>query len=47
MHTAGKTEAHPGFGLRFPRFIKYREDKKAQEATSVIELKKLYEQQKA
>jgi DNA ligase-1 len=46
MHTAGKTETHLGFGLRFPRFVKYREDKTAQEATTVIELKALYQEQK-
>ncbi len=46
MHTAGKTETHLGFGLRFPRFVKYREDKTAQEATTLTELKALYEQQK-
>jgi DNA ligase-1 len=47
MHTAGKTETHLGFGLRFPRFVRYRDDKTSQEATTVVELKKLYEQQNA
>ncbi len=46
MHTAGKTDEHLGFGLRFPRFIKYRDDKSPQEATSVKELKALYLHQK-
>ncbi len=46
MHTAGKTEEHLGFGLRFPRFVTYREDKNAQEATTLVELKKLYQEQK-
>lgn len=42
MHTAGKTDEHLGFGLRFPRFIRYRDDKSENEATSVKELKELY-----
>jgi len=46
MHTAGRTEEHLGYGLRFPRFVRYREDKSAQEATSIKELKELYQHQK-
>ncbi|MBI2345173.1 ATP-dependent DNA ligase [Candidatus Dependentiae bacterium] len=46
MHTAGRTEAHLGYGLRFPRFVKYRDDKSAQQATTVKELKELYRNQK-
>ncbi len=46
LHTAGKTEDGPGYALRFPRLIKFREaDKKAEDATSVSELIKMYEQQ--
>ncbi|MCX5924012.1 MAG: ATP-dependent DNA ligase [Candidatus Dependentiae bacterium] len=45
-HTAGKTEGHPGYALRFPRFVSYRSDKSAQDATSIQELKHLYAQQK-
>ncbi|MFA5998936.1 MAG: ATP-dependent DNA ligase [Candidatus Babeliales bacterium] len=45
-HTAGKTEGHPGYALRFPRFVSYRPDKSAQDATSIKELKHLYAQQK-
>lgn len=45
IHTAGKTENHLGFALRFPRFMKYRPDKSSTEATSVKELKELYELQ--
>jgi DNA ligase-1 len=45
LHTANKTEKHSGFALRFPRFLGYREDKKAYEATAVSEIKRLYEDQ--
>ena len=45
-HTAGKTDGHPGYALRFPRFVSYRSDKSAQDATSIKELKHLYAQQK-
>ncbi len=46
VHTAGKTEKKLGMALRFPRFVTYRADKSAEDATSVIELQHLYEQQK-
>lgn len=46
LHTAGKTDTHLGYALRFPRFVTYRIDKSAQDATTVVELKHLYEQQK-
>lgn len=46
VHTAGKTEKHLGLALRFPRFVSYRLDKSAQDATTIIELKHLFEQQK-
>lgn len=45
LHTAGKTEKSPGFALRFPRFIGYREDKGPFDATDVIEIRRLYEDQ--
>ncbi|HSW76628.1 MAG TPA: ATP-dependent DNA ligase [Candidatus Saccharimonadales bacterium] len=45
-HTAGKTQEHPGYALRFPRFVSYRPDKSAQDATSIKELRHLYAQQK-
>lgn len=45
LHTAGKTEKHLGFALRFPRFMGYRPDKKAEDSTSVHELKRLYDDQ--
>ncbi len=47
IHVAGwdeKTET--GFALRFPRLVKFREeDKRAEDATTVDELKKLFENQ--
>lgn len=46
VHTAGKTENNVGFALRFPRFISYRLDKSAQDATTITELKHLFKQQK-
>ena len=45
LHTAGKTIKELGLALRFPRFMGYRPDKSATEATTVIEMKKLYEDQ--
>lgn len=45
-HTAGKTDTDPGFALRFPRLVKFREaDKRAEDSTTVAELKKMYEMQ--
>lgn len=46
VHTAGKTDDTLGLALRFPRFISYRSDKSAQDATSVTELQSLYQGQK-
>lgn len=44
MHTAGKTETEPGFALRFPRLVSFRDDdKKPEDATDVEEIKRLYE----
>lgn len=45
LHAAGKTESHLGFALRFPRFLGYRLDKSATEATTSQEIKRLYEDQ--
>ncbi len=45
-HTAGKSSKELGYGLRFPRFLGYREDKDAEDATSVVELKKMFVDQK-
>jgi len=34
-----------GFALRFPRFMGYREDKSAREATTTTEIKSIHKQQ--
>ncbi len=45
-HTAGKDGDEPGFALRFPRLVKFRDaDKKAEDATTVKELKEMFENQ--
>lgn len=44
MHSAGKTDDDNGLALRFPRMIKIRE-KKAEEATTLEEIKKIKENQ--
>ncbi len=46
-HAAGKTEKSLGLALRFPRFMGYREDKSADDATTVTELKEMFEHQKS
>ncbi len=46
IHTAGKTATEPGYALRFPRLVSFRNaDKKAEDATSVTELIEMYQQQ--
>ena len=47
MHTAGKIDDKNGFALRFPRIMNFRADKKAQEATTVDEIKRMYKDQYA
>lgn len=42
MHAAGKSENQLGLALRFPRFMGYSQDKLPEQATSVIELRELY-----
>src|SRR3990167_8160672 len=45
IHTAGE-ENGIGYALRFPRLVKFREaDKRAEDATTVDEVKKLYKNQ--
>jgi len=45
-HTAGMTGDRPGFALRFPRIISFRtEDKKPEDATTVREIREMFEQQ--
>jgi DNA ligase-1 len=47
VHTAGKVGGEPGYALRFPRLISFRgADKRPEDATTVKELVKMYEQQK-
>lgn len=44
-HTAGKYKGR-GYALRFPRLVKFRDDKDPKDATTVKEVKKLFEMQK-
>ncbi len=45
-HTAGKVGAEPGYALRFPWLVSFREgDKKPEDATTVQELIELYQSQ--
>ena len=45
-HTAGKTDIEPGYALRFPRLVTFRDkDKVAEDATTVKELIEMYKQQ--
>jgi DNA ligase-1 len=46
LHTAGKTGSEPGLALRFPRIQGWIRDKKAEDATSVKEMEKLFKMQK-
>ncbi len=46
-HTAGMTVDRPGFALRFPRIVSLRtEDKKPEDATTVREIREMFEQQR-
>jgi DNA ligase 1 len=46
IHTAGKVGDKPGYALRFPRLVKFREkDKKPEDATTVKELIEMYKNQ--
>ncbi|MFH0970849.1 MAG: ATP-dependent DNA ligase [Candidatus Diapherotrites archaeon] len=47
MHTAGKKDKDDtGYALRFPRIIKLRNDKEPEQATTVREIIRMYENQK-
>jgi DNA ligase-1 len=46
IHTAGKIGEEPGYALRFPRVVGFiRTDKKAEDATTVKEILKMFEKQ--
>jgi DNA ligase-1 len=46
-HTAGMSRDQPGFALRFPRIVSLRTaDKKPEDATSVREIREMFEQQR-
>jgi DNA ligase-1 len=45
LHQAGATSSSLGFALRFPRFMGYREDKSATDATTVDELIEMFSMQ--
>ncbi|MCL5438872.1 MAG: ATP-dependent DNA ligase [Patescibacteria group bacterium] len=46
IHTAGKTIDEPGYALRFPRLVSFRDkDKKPEDATTVKELIQMYKDQ--
>lgn len=45
MHTAGRTNG-TGYALRFPRILKLRNDKDPEQATTVKEIIRMYENQK-
>ncbi|MBX9831063.1 ATP-dependent DNA ligase [Candidatus Babeliales bacterium] len=42
LHQAGATQTELGYALRFPRIMGYREDKSAQDATTVKEVAELF-----
>ena len=45
-HTAGKVDDQVGFALRFPRIVSFRsEDKRPEDATTVREIREMFEQQ--
>ncbi|MCD6547462.1 MAG: ATP-dependent DNA ligase [Nanoarchaeota archaeon] len=47
LHTAGRTEKHSGFALRFPRAVSFiRFDKKPEDANTVKEIEKMFKMQK-
>ena len=45
-HTAAMTADRPGFALRFPRIVSFRSEKKPEDATSVREVREMFEQQR-
>jgi DNA ligase-1 len=48
LYTAGASDGGPGYALRFPRLVSFREaDKRPEDATTVHEIVELYSQQGA
>ena len=46
-HTAGMVGDEPGFALRFPRVVSFREaDKRPEDATTVKEIGEMFRQQR-
>lgn len=46
IHAAGRRDGEPGYALRFPRLVGFRDaDKRPEDATTVAEVVALYEQQ--
>lgn len=46
VHTAGRQNDEPGYALRFPRLVRFREDdKQPEQATTVREIVRMYEMQ--
>ena len=46
VHTCGKEGAEPGYALRFPRLVSFREaDKRPEDATKVAEIIDMYQRQ--
>ncbi|PJA39734.1 DNA ligase [candidate division WWE3 bacterium CG_4_9_14_3_um_filter_41_6] len=41
-HTAGKVGDDPGYALRFPRLVQWRDDKSPEQATSVKEIQSMF-----
>ncbi|MAG22364.1 MAG: DNA ligase [Candidatus Diapherotrites archaeon] len=46
IHTAGRGKGKEGFALRFPRMVKLRQDKTPEQATTVLEIEKMFKNQK-
>jgi len=42
LHTAGKSDSKPGFALRFPRLVNFRQDKNPEDSTQVEEIEGMY-----
>ena len=45
LHTAGKSDSHLGFALRFPRFVRNRIDKSPFQTTSIKELMSMHKRE--